>query len=595
MGKGKNHQSKRTALHTKYKIQKKVREHHRKERKIEKDKIKKGGGTLEYLKKKDPGIPNAWPFKEELLQEVEGYKDMKQREKIDLALSRKREREKARKAAMSPSQQIEELRRNAARAQGEFEMQEEEATVSRGGKADVENTKRAYYRELRKIVDTADVILVVLDARDPLGCRPIEVERYIMNLDPNKRVVLVLNKIDLVPKENVTAWVKYLRRELPTVAMKCSTQQQKFNLGRSKASGMDAGGDQSGGSECIGGEQLLQLLKNYSRNSNMKVSVTVGVVGYPNVGKSSLINSLVRTRAVETGAQAGITKKAQAVQLDKKVKLLDCPGIVFAKDETDVAVILRNCVKIDAIIDPLPAFQEIVRRCEKMKLMTLYKTARFGSDQEFLQLVAQSRGKIKKGGILDLEASARTVLTDWVQGKIPYCTKPPPVVAESIHDESSVVTTWGKEFDLGALDQVAVIDEACVQLDEAFMALQGLSIGSSTADMAFAEPEADASIHTEEVAVPKAAGKKGAAMKVASDAVNARVTKASKAGRAEAAAAAVRKQQEVGDDGSDYDFDEAFAGEKGSFGALGDADGEGGDDDDKEGEKKGDEEGMEED
>jgi len=186
------------------------------------------------------------------------------------------------------------------------------------------------------------------------------------------------------------------------------------------------------------------------------------------------------------------------------------------------------------------------------------------------------------------------VLTDWVQGKIPYCTKP-PVVAESIHDESSVVTTWGKEFDLGALDQVAVIDEACVQLDEAFMALQGLSIGSSTADMAFAEPEADASMDTEEVAVPKAAGKKGAAMKVASDAVNARVTKASKAGRAEAAAAAVRKQQEVGDDGSDYDFDEAFAGEKGSFGALGDADGEGGDDDDKEGEKKGDEEGMEED
>ena len=122
---------------------------------------------------------------------------------------------------------------NAARAQGEFEMHEEEAALSqKNGKADVENTKRAYYRELRKIVETADVVLVVLDARDPLGCRPVEVERYIMNLDPNKRIVLVLNKIDLVPKDNVTAWVKYLRRELPTVAMKCSTQQQKHNLGK---------------------------------------------------------------------------------------------------------------------------------------------------------------------------------------------------------------------------------------------------------------------------------------------------------------------------------------------------------------------------
>jgi len=201
----------------------------------------------------------ARPYKEQMLQEVEGYKEMKQKEKLELALQRKRERERARKAGMSPAQQMAELKRNAARAQGEFEMQEEEVAASRGGRADIENTKRAYYRELRKIVTTADVILVVLDARDPLGCRPLEVERYIMNLDPNKRVVLVLNKIDLVPKDNVTAWVKYLRRELPTVAMKCSTQQQKFNLGRSKASGMNAGGDQSGGSECIGGEQLLQV------------------------------------------------------------------------------------------------------------------------------------------------------------------------------------------------------------------------------------------------------------------------------------------------------------------------------------------------
>ena len=114
---------------------------------------------------------------------------------------------------------------------------------------------------------------------------------------------------------------------------------------------LDASSDQLGNSECLGGEQLLQLLKNYSRNRNLKTSVTVGVIGYPNVGKSSLINSLVRTRAVEVGAQAGITKVAQEVHLDKKVKLLDCPGIVFAKDENDVSVILRNHVKLSAVTD----------------------------------------------------------------------------------------------------------------------------------------------------------------------------------------------------------------------------------------------------
>jgi len=63
--------------------------------------------------------------KEQMLQEVEGYKEMKQKEKIELALQRKRERERARKAGMGPAQQMAELKRNAARAQGEFEMQEE--------------------------------------------------------------------------------------------------------------------------------------------------------------------------------------------------------------------------------------------------------------------------------------------------------------------------------------------------------------------------------------------------------------------------------------------------------------------------------------
>ena len=131
-----------------------------------------------------------------------------------------------------------------------------------------------------------------------------------------------------------------------------------------------------------------------------------------------------------------------------------------------------------------------------------------------------------------------------------------------------------------------------MQLDEAFMALQGLSIGASDgADMAFAEPEEDNDMETEGAAAAAMPARKGEApLKIASDAVNARVTKASKANRAEAAAAAARKQQDMADEGSDYDFDEAFAGEKGKFGALQE---DGGDDDDDDGAE--DEEGMEQD
>jgi len=411
----------------------------------------------------------------------------------------------------------------------------------------------------------------VLDARDPMGCRPTEIEKYIQQRDPNKRIILILNKIDLVPKEVATAWLKALRREYPTVALKCSTQSQKTNLGRSKSNALDASSEQLGNSECLGGEQLLQLLKNYSRNRNLKTSITVGVIGYPNVGKSSLINSLVRTRAVEVGAQAGITKVAQEVHLDKKVKLLDCPGIVFAKNESDVSVILRNHVKLSAVTDCVPAVHEIVKRCEKMKLMKLYKIARFGSEQEFMQLVCQSRGKMKKGGVLDLEGGARSVLQDWFAGKIPYYTQPPEV-QESSFEEATIVSGWGKEFDLASIDTVNVIDEACAGVDDAFISFKGLTLGSSApVDMAFSKVDEPEEEMEEDEPAPAPKVGKAAKGPVALGAVS----KATKAARAEAAAAAVRKQQAAGgdDSGSDYDFAEAFGGEEGGkFGALGEED-----------------------
>ena len=69
------------------------------------------------------------------------------------------------------------------------------------------------------------------------------------------------------------------------------------------------------------------------------------MIGFPNVGKSSLINSLKRSKVCGVGATPGFTKSAQLVHLDKNIKLLDCPGIVFAKDASEADVLLRNCIK----------------------------------------------------------------------------------------------------------------------------------------------------------------------------------------------------------------------------------------------------------
>ena len=91
-----------------------------------------------------------------------------------------------------------------------------------------QSSKRAFIKDLKEVIEQSDVILEVLDARDPLNCRNIEMEHQI--LSKNKKLVFVLNKIDLVSPENARGWLAKLRDESPTVLFKASTMTQKDNL-----------------------------------------------------------------------------------------------------------------------------------------------------------------------------------------------------------------------------------------------------------------------------------------------------------------------------------------------------------------------------
>lgn len=95
-------------------------------------------------------------------------------------------------------------------------------------------------------------------------------------------------------------------------------------------------------------------LQFFVRFLQLKVSITVGIVGLPNVGKSSLINSLKRSHVANVGATPGLTRSMQEIQLDKNVKLLDCPGVVMLRSgESDAAIALRNCKRIEKLDDPI--------------------------------------------------------------------------------------------------------------------------------------------------------------------------------------------------------------------------------------------------
>ena len=93
----------------------------------------------------------------------------------------------------------------------------------------------------------------------------------------------------------------------------------------------------------------------------LKTSITVGVVGLPNVGKRRLINSIKRSHVVNVEATPGLTRAMQEIQLDKHVKLLDCPGVVMAKpSDTNATISLRNYKNIEKLEDPISHDNEFI-------------------------------------------------------------------------------------------------------------------------------------------------------------------------------------------------------------------------------------------
>lgn len=275
--------SKRTTLGDKYKIQKRVKETGRKRKKQGR---KDAAAGIVVAKKKDPGIPNSWPFKQDLLRDIQRQRERQQQQQQETKERRSKDLRMLRdhQAEGGTARSVQELMEAASKSQAAFAekqptegMNTDTTDRSDGTQSAGQPSRRAYLRELKKVVDAADVILQVLDCRDPVGSRiHPTIENTILS-QADKRMVLVLNKIDLVPKQVVGDWLTVLRRSHPCIAIKASQERGSAD----EVVSVDAAST----SVPVGMDGLLQLLKNYARTGGSggksKTAITVGILGYP--------------------------------------------------------------------------------------------------------------------------------------------------------------------------------------------------------------------------------------------------------------------------------------------------------------------------
>ncbi|KAH6775285.1 GTP-binding family protein [Perilla frutescens var. hirtella] len=264
--------------------------------------------------------------------------------------------------------------------------------------------------ELYKVIDSSDVVVQVVDARDPQGTRCYHLEKHLKENCKHKHMVLLLNKCDLVPAWATKGWLRILSKEYPTLAFHASINKS------------------------FGKGSLLAVLRQFSRLKSDKQAISVGFVGYPNVGKSSVINTLRTKNVCKVAPIPGETKVWQYITLTKRIFLIDCPGVVYHNRDTETDIVLKGVVRVTNLEDAAEHIGEVLKRVKKEHLYRAYRISDWEDDYDFLAQLCKLTGKLLKGGEPDYKTAAKMILHDWQRGKIPFFV-PPPKEEDQVSDE----------------------------------------------------------------------------------------------------------------------------------------------------------------
>lgn len=156
-----------------------------------------------------------------------------------------------------------------------------------------------------------------------------------------------------------------------------------------------------------------------------KKQISVGFIGYPNVGKSSVINTLRSKKVCNVAPIAGETKVWQYITLMRRIYLIDCPGVVYPSAETDTEKVLKGVVRVELVNNPEDYIQAVLDRVRREYIIKTYQVDGWTTATEFLEKMAFRSGKLLKKGEPDIGIVARMVLNDWQRGKLPFYVCPP--------------------------------------------------------------------------------------------------------------------------------------------------------------------------
>ncbi len=243
------------------------------------------------------------------------------------------------------------------------------------------------WKIVNDVINDADVLLLVMDSRLVEETRNVQIEQRVKGL--GKPLIYVLSKCDLVGKDAAEKWKKTLN---PAVFVSSKDHQ---------------------------GTTLLRerIIIEGKRAYPDKKGVKVGVLGYPNVGKSSLINAMRGKNVAPTSILSGHTRHVQKIKADNRIILLDTPGVIPQNEKDHLKHALIGTVDFNHEKDPDLIVMELMRS-HPGRLESFYGIEESEDKEETIRKIAVKRNMLLKGGEIDIARVSRMILEDWQRGRI---------------------------------------------------------------------------------------------------------------------------------------------------------------------------------